>query len=228
LVAEGHSLVNLASSNSKAFFSERFIRTLRQLLAVKRETLDLEMKDNSDWTSMLDEVLKVYNSTPHQSLRFKTPEQYINLEASTIEVNSKKSTLTKSQFQDYNKDEGKFKVGDCVRVTKTKNNVFSKGSESFKISLEIFRVQSVKPPIGNYSKLSLYRLKDLDGKLIKGLFREDELVSIDKSSRHHPDNSKFKKTVAKVLSTRLVKGREMFKVTFNGKLLLSVINKELY
>jgi len=89
-------LATLWGSNSKAFFIERFIRTLltTTICSEKKKTLDLEMKDNSDRTLMLRD--KSFKSLR----RFETPERCINLEeASTIEVDSKKNN--------YNKDEGR-------------------------------------------------------------------------------------------------------------------------
>ena len=221
LEAEGHTLVNLASSNSKAFFAERFIRTFRQLLAVKRTALDLDGRRHSrDWEPLVEKILDIYNATPHSSLNFLAPRDVLGMKKNVTNVVTKNRGQTKAEFLARHRESRgrtRFSVGDHVRVTKTKAHAFQKGSERTRISLEIFRVAKIRPPILDTAKRSLYQLRDLNDKLIMGLFRENELVKVDSSSRHHPLHPDFKLSVRNVVSERKVKGHTVYKVTFNGE-----------
>ena len=215
----GHVLVNLTSSNSKAFYAERFIRTFRQLLAVKRSALDLSESELEDWEPLVEKILTIYNSTPHSSLNYLTPATVLSLKMNVTNRVVKHDSQTKEEFMVRHR-EGRnkvpFAVGDYVRITKTKSHVFQKGSEKTKISLEIFRVAKIRPPILDQSKKSLYQLRDLNDKLIMGLFRENELVKVESTSRHHPLNPAFKLSIRNVVSRRRVRGQDLLKVTFNG------------
>jgi hypothetical protein len=241
LESEGHFFQNLASSESKAFYAERFIRTYRELLKVKRTDADLKQLKKDDWVSLTPDVIEIYNVTPHSSLKFHSPIEYINLEKASVQSeNSKRKSLSKQDFLktiksapsnvdvDANEVEvtnvktvkTKFSVGDYVRITKTKRNVFAKGSETPNISLEIFKVYKVRLPLLDSSKLPLYFLKDMTDKTIAGGFREDELVFIRPTSKHHPLNQHFVKSIRSVIATIQPKGKskdESFKVNFNGE-----------
>lgn len=236
LLQTGHFFVNLASSESKAFYAERFIRTYRHLLKVKQTSTDLQKKVHDSWESLTPDIIKIYNSSPHASLNFKSPSDFIQLEKSTIQyVNSKKRSLSKGDFiKSINSEttlDGaknavttlsettKFKIDDYVRITKTKKNIFSKGSETPNVSLEIFKVFKIRHALFNSKKLPLYFLKDMLDKPIMGGFREDELVFVKPSSIHHPSNPKFQKSIRTVVKKIAAKNSESekFKVNFNGK-----------
>jgi hypothetical protein len=233
----GHLFYNLASSDSKAFYAERFIRTYRHLLKVKQTATDLQQKENDSWDSLTPNIIEIYNKSPHASLNNMSPLQYIKFEKSTIENdNSKKrkNALSKNEFlkkvnstvtldtaktaDTVSANNSKFKINDCVRITKTKKNIFSKGSETPNVSLEIFKVYKIRQALFNSKKLPLYFLKDMLDKPITGGFREDELVFVDPTSRHHPSNVKFQKSIRNVVSKISAKNpaNEKFKVNFNG------------
>ena len=235
----GHLFVNLASSDSKAFYAERFIRTYRELLKVKRTDADLRQLERDDWVSLTPDIIKIYNITPHSSLNFKSPKEYIELEKSTVKSeNLKRESLTKLDFLKTVKNSSeqtdrqiktistKFKVDDYVRITKTKKNIFAKGSETPNVSLEIFKVYKVRLPLLNSAKLPLYFLKDMTQKPITGGFRQDELVYVRPESRHHPLNPNFQRSIRSVVATLKTRGarggQESFKVNFNGKSLLAL------
>ena len=220
LESEGHILVNLASSNSKAFFAERFIRTFRQLLAVKRTALDLDESESEDWEPLVERILSIYNATPHSSLSFLTPADVLNFKKNVTAQVTRHSGQTKGEFMARyreSRDKLSFSVGDFVRITKTRGHAFQKSSENTKISLEIFKVAKIRPPILDDSKKNLYQLRDLNDKLILGLFRENELVRIASTSRHHPLHPDFKLSIRNVVSQRRLKGQEHYRVTFNGE-----------
>lgn len=213
-----HTFVNLATSESKAFYAERFIRTFRTLLKVKQTSLDLQGKDYEDWTSILPDVIKTYNNTPHKSLGFKAPYQFITLQANAVQQsNRSKPDVSKQAFlktlKNY-EEKRPFRLGDYVNITLTRKNIFSKGSEQTKIGLEIFKIAKIRPPILNAAKLAYYFLEDLTGKLITGGFYENNLVLIPPSSRRHPLNARFKKTVARVVTSN--PSKKTYRVTYSG------------
>lgn len=214
-----HAFVNLATSESKAFYAERFIRTFRTLLKVKQISLDLQEKDNEDWASILPDIVKTYNNTPHKSLGFKAPLDFITLRSSAVkQANHTKPSVSKQAFfkalQSYEKKKP-FHVGDYVNITLTRKNIFSKGSEQTKVGLEIFKIAKIRPPILNTAKLAYYFLEDLTGKQITGGFYENNLVLIPPSSKRHPLNAKFKKTVARVVTSN--PSKKTYRVTYSGK-----------
>jgi len=221
LQKEGHFFVNLATSESKAFYAERFIRTFRTLLKVKQTALDLQEKESDNWADLLPHIVETYNNTPHKSLHFQAPKDFLKLTKEAIRAGAKtKPSLSKTQFfanlKTYEKKRP-FQIGDYVNITLTKKNVFAKGSEQTRIGLEIFKIAKIRPPILDQSKLAYYFLEDLTGKQITGGFYEKNLVLIPPSSRRHPENSDFKKTIARVVSTKKVNNKLVYKVTFNGK-----------
>lgn len=229
---QGHFFVNLATSESKAFYAERFIRTFRALLKIKQVALDLDQQPFEDWAQLLPDIIHTYNNTPHKSLGFKAPVDFIRLTKTAVRhvgARPLQQPLTKAEFlasMRQHEQKRPFKVGDCVNITLTKKNIFAKGSENTKIGLEVFRISKIRPPILNQAKLGYYFLKDLTGKQITGGFYESNLVLIPTSSRRHPDNPNFRKTIGRVVSTKKVpaaaaaagrKQQTIYKVTFNGK-----------
>lgn len=219
----GHYFVNLATSESKAFYAERFIRTFRTLLKIKQIALDLDKQENENWAALLPDIIKSYNATPHKSLQYQSPLDFIRLEKTAVRTTAnlkKTNPQTKAEFfaalKLYEKKRP-FQLGDYVNITLAKKNVFSKGSEQTKIGLEIFKIYKIRPPILNPAKLAYYFLQDLTGQNITGGFYEKNLVLIPPSSRRHPLNKDFKKTIARVVSTKQVNRQTVYKVTFNGK-----------
>lgn len=228
LLSRGHFFVNLATSQSKAFYVERFIRTFRTLLRIKQTSLDLDNRDFERWDTLVGDILETYNCTPHKSLQYSSPLDYITLKKKTIAQpggpRGQPHPPDKSQFLASLKQYSSrvpFKIGDHVNITLAKKNVFAKGSEQTRVGLEVFRVAKIRPPILNQSKLSYYFLEDLTGKPITGAFYESNLVLIPPSSKRHPLNPRFKKTIARVLTTRKKPGGETYyTVTYTGKIII--------
>jgi len=224
LLKRNHLFVNLASSKSKAFYAERFIRTFRELLKVKQTSLDLEKKDFDNWALLVPDIVEIYNASPHRGLNFKSPSDAIKLDLSTVEmINRIKPAVSKNDFLksiNFKRDRSDFKfgVGTFVRLTQSKNNVFSKVSEKLRIGLEIFKVYKVRQPIMNLKKLPIYFVEDLKGKKIAGGFQESELVKVDENSVKHPQSNSFRPTIRNVISKRSLKGQTLFKVSYNGNL----------
>lgn len=145
-------------SSIKCSCAERVIRTLKTKL-FKR----LHLRGSYKWIDILDQIVKVYNSTKHSTIRMKPRD-----------VRRKHEQMLLNSVYKYSvhiKADSKFKVGDFVRISKYKH-VFEKGympnwtTEIFKIS----KNQRTQP--------ITYFLTDIDGNDIKGAFYELELQSV--------------------------------------------------
>jgi hypothetical protein len=141
---------------SKSAVVERFIRTLRELLAKK-----FTASGSTAWVKMLPNVVKYYNHKFHKSIQMsplaasdpKNAIQVFLLHQSKKEKKGKKPN---------------FHVGDPVRISVTKEK-FEKGSTE-NWSREVFAVYKVLKtnPI-------TYKLLDRHGDVIEGSFYAQEL-----------------------------------------------------
>ena len=104
---------------------------------------------------MLPKLVKQYNNTKHSCIKMTPTEAskkknegtvYFNLYGNLEQVSSKP----------------KFKIGDKVRISKYKRNVFDKGYTP-NWSEEVFTVDKIQ-----YTNPITYKLKDLRGKDIQG------------------------------------------------------------
>ena len=64
----------------------------------------------------------------------------------------------------------KFKIGDLVRISLKRRDLFDKASTNIKWSEELFKIHSI-----NKSNVITYKIKDLNGEIIEGIFYEKEL-----------------------------------------------------
>ena len=97
----------------------------------------------------------------------------------------------------------KFKVGDFVRISRTKDN-FERGYEK-NFSEEVFKIQRVS----RRQNLYTYILEDLNGEVIDEFIYTEELVLV--GQERIADNQKFK--VEQVIRTR---GRGVNKYSSSG------------
>ena len=99
-------------------------------------------------------MVNKYNNTVHRTIKMKpihvTPDSY-------AEYN-----------EDSNEKDSKFKIGDCVRISKYKN-IFAKGYTQ-NWSQEVFIISKIKNTIP-----WTYTIIDLNGEAIAGSFYEKEL-----------------------------------------------------
>jgi len=107
--------------------------------------------------------VKEYNNTKHSSIKMTPTEA------------SKKKNEGVVYFNLYGdmetlKQKPKFKIGDKVRISKYKRNVFGKGYTP-NWSEEVFTVDEIQSTVP-----VTYRLKDLNNEEIKGSFYEPELL----------------------------------------------------
>ena len=64
----------------------------------------------------------------------------------------------------------RFKINDLFRISLKRRNVFDKPSGNIKWSEELFKIHSI-----NKSNVITYKIKDLNGEIIDGVFYEREL-----------------------------------------------------
>ena len=115
---------------------------------------------------MLPKLVKQYNNTKHSSTKMTPTEA------------SKKKNEGVVYFNLYGdmetlKQKPKFKVGDKVRISKYKRNVFDKGYTP-NWSEEIFTVDEIQ-----HTNPITYKLKDLRDEDIQGSFYEPELLKAE-------------------------------------------------
>lgn len=184
-----HKKVKLYILNSemKACVVERFNRTLKEKM-----WRYFTHKHTYRYIDQLEKFISSYNHSHHRSIKM-----------APVNVNEENESTVFKNLYGYNKEEGdlgsviefKFKVGDLVRLSKSKS-IFEKGytanwtRELFKIHERIPRV----PPV--------YKVVDTHPKpeILQGVFYEDELQKVSN------DDEIFH--VEKVLKTRTNKKGE--------------------
>lgn len=150
----------------KASICERSIRTLKgKIFKYFTHTGSLTFIDK------LDDFVNAYNNSYHRTIKM-APIDVNDNNILQVYENTKKAQLTcKAKKRKNKRIKAKLKVGDYVRISKSKN-VFAKGYES-NWTDEIFRVQKIvkRVPV-------VYRIVDLDSEEITGTFYEPELQKV--------------------------------------------------
>ena len=146
-------------NEEKSSVCERWNRTIKTKMWKQ-----FTVQGNTQYLDMLPKLVKQYNNTKHSSSIKMTPIEaskkknegtvYFNLYGNLEQVSSKP----------------KFKIGDKVRISKYKRNVFDKGYTP-NWSEEVFTVDEIQ-----YTNPINYKLKDLRGEDIQGSFYEPELL----------------------------------------------------
>lgn len=143
-------------SNKKAAVVERFNRTLKAKM-----WREFSANGSYKWINILDDLLKEYNQSVHRTIKMKPIDVKLKDEQYLLNIHqSNKSKCPRGKI--------KFKVGDCVRISKLKG-VFEKGYTP-NWSAELFTVDRVLPttPV-------TYQLKDFKGIRLEGGFYNEEL-----------------------------------------------------
>ena len=138
------------NSHLKAVVIERFNRSLRELM--RKEFVK---NNNTIWYNILPKLLKIYNNRYHSTIKMKP-----------IEVNKNDEKYIKENIYTYNKasKNPKFKIGDLIRISLKRTDIFDKPSSNIKWSEELFKIHSI-----NRSNVITYKIKDLNGEIIKGI-----------------------------------------------------------
>ena len=149
--------VKIYHTNSlmKAVIIERFNRSLRELM------MQHFVKNNNTVWYILPKLIKIYNNRYHSTIKMKP-----------IEVNKNNEKYIKENIYTYNKTTKipKFKIGDLIRISLKRRNLFDKPSGNIRWSEELFKIHSI-----NRSNVITYKIKDLNGEIIEGIFYEKEL-----------------------------------------------------
>ena len=124
--------------------------------------------NNTVWYNILPKLIKIYNNRFHSNIKMK-PTQ----------VNKNNEKYIKENIYTYNKTSKnpKFKIGDLVRISLKRRNLFDKPSGNIKWSEELFKIHSIIK-----SNVITYKIKDLNDEIIKGIFYERELQKTKNTS----------------------------------------------
>ena len=150
--------VKIYHTNSllKAVVIERFNRSLRELMMK-----EFVKNNNTVWYNILPKLIKIYNNRYHSTIKMKS-----------VDVNKNNGKYIKENIYTYNKTSKnpRFKIDDLVRVSLKRRHLFDKQSSNIKWSEELFKIHSI-----NRSNVITYKIKDLNGEIIEGIFYEKEL-----------------------------------------------------
>ena len=151
------------NSYLKAVVIERFNRSLRELMMK-----EFVKNNNTVWYNILPKLIKIYNNRYHSTIKMKP-----------IEVNKSNENYIKENIYSYDKTNKnpKFKIGDLVRISLKRRDIFDKPSSNIKWTEELFKIHSI-----NKSNVITYKIKDLNDEIIKGIFYEKELQKTKNTS----------------------------------------------
>ena len=157
--------VTIYHTNSilKAVIVERFNLSLRQLMME-----EFVKNNNTIWYNILPKLIKIYNNRFHSTIKMKP-----------IEVNKSNEKHIKENIYTYDKTTKipRFKIGDLVRISLKRRDLFDKPSSNIKWSEELFKIHSI-----NKSNVITYKIKDLNDEIIEGIFYEKELQKTKNTS----------------------------------------------
>ena len=136
-------------NEEKSVVAERFIRTLKNLIFKHMRAVSKNV-----YFDVLDDIANKYKNTVYRTIEIRPID------------------VTSDSYAEYNEDstkkDPKFKVGDCVRISKYKN-IFAKGYTQ-NGSGEPFVISKIKDTVP-----WIYAISDLNGEPITGSFYEKEL-----------------------------------------------------
>lgn len=174
-------------SDKKAAIVERFQRTLQE-----RMYRAFTYQGNHKWLDLLPKLIESYNHSYHRSIK-------------TMPASVKKENETNVWLKQYSDlktgDESKvkFKLGDTVRIPKQKT-VFTKGYIE-KWTEELFTIEAINT---KYTP-TLYTLKDMNDKLIRGSFYDYELQHVSNPSELYRIEKVLRRRIKNNVKQSLVK-----------------------
>ena len=137
-------------NEGKSVIAERFIITLKAKIYKYMTSISKNVYINK-----LDDIVNEYSNTYHRTIKMKPVDVKDNTYIDSMELHS-------------NDKDPKFKVGDCVRISKYKNT-FAKGYTPNWLE-EVFVIKKIKSTV-----LWTYVINDLNGDEIIGTCYEKEL-----------------------------------------------------
>ena len=104
---------------------------------------------------------------------------HTTIKTAPIKVNKNNEKYIREYIYTYNKTNKipKFKIGDLVRISLKRRDLFDKISGNIKWTEELFKIHSI-----NKSNVITYKIKDLNNEIIKGIFYERELQKTKNNS----------------------------------------------
>ena len=117
--------------------------------------------NNTIWYNILPNLIKTYNNRYHHTIKMKP-----------IDVTKSNEKHIKNTIYSYNITNKipKFKINDIVRISLKRRELFDKPSGNIKWSEELFKIHSI-----HKSNVIIYKIKDMNNEIIKGIFYEREL-----------------------------------------------------
>ena len=91
-----------------------------------------------------------------------------------------KSILKKIYTYNKTSKNPRFKIGDLVRISLKRRDVFDKSSANIKWSEELFKIHSI-----NRSNVITYKIKDFKSNIINGIFYQQELQKTKNTSEEY-------------------------------------------
>ena len=164
LLSKDKIKVYSTENEEKSAVCERWNRTIKDKM-YKRFT----MQNNTVYVDILPKILASYNNSRHRSIgmtpiQARKPENYgkvyFNLYGDLARDNKKN-------------DKPAFVIGDRVRISKYKRVTFDKGYTP-NWTEEVFIIDEIR-----FTNPITYKIKDLNGEVIKGTFYREELQKTD-------------------------------------------------
>ena len=183
--------------NTKCAFVERFIETFKRMIW-------RYMTDNATYkyVDVLQKLVETYNNSYHRSIGM-APSQVSEQNAKNVFTHMYGNPLYSDKSVKKRQKRYKFKVGDHVRVA-VKKGPFEKGytqtysSEIYEVAERLKHIEPIQ-----------YRLKSLNGQMVKGKFYPQELINVT----YNPDQTY---PVEKVLAKEKRNGVPYVKVKWLG------------
>ena len=151
------------NSHLKVVVIERFNRSLRELMMK-----EFAKNNNTVWYNILPKLIKIYNNRYHSTIKM-----------SPIKVNKNNEKYIKENIYSYDKTTKipRYKINDLVRISLKRRDIFDKPIGNIKWSEELFKIHSI-----DRSNVITYKIKDLNGEIIDGIFYQLELQKTKNTS----------------------------------------------
>lgn len=153
----------------KAAVVERLNRTIRE-----RMWRYFTRNNTKRYIDIVQKLIHAYNHTVHSSTKMRPCDVTYYNAAEVRENLAKRSSQQTINKRKGKRLEAKYKVGDYVRISRTKNT-FERGYEK-NFSEEIFKVVKVSSRQNTFT----YVIQDLNDELIDGFFYDEELALVGK------------------------------------------------
>ena len=173
---------------------ERSLRTIKQKVYKV-----LQRHGDHNWSKYIQDVLYSHNHTKTRVLYGLSPSEVTAEEVPKLWFKMKNDTLQHMPLD----TAFKFEIGDQVKLHLTRKPFQKEFNET--VLPEVYTIEKrIKR-----NNVHLYKVKHLDGTVLDGIFREDELEKVRVG-----DNSEFR--VDRVVARKKVKGVPMVKLRYIG------------